>query len=86
MIKDTMKEMLTRMIRKLGSHLIELFQPETPSYKTSITAAILFGIVALFTGEKYALFWLAVTCCGFFVALAAKQYGFPGFGKRDMVK
>lgn len=74
-MKSALAEMTKNCLRYLGNHLTELLNPQTPSYKTSTTAAVLFGIVMLFSGENHSLFWIALLCCGFFSVAAVKQCG-----------
>lgn len=82
-MKNTVIDFAKNAFRHIGNHVSELFNPQTPSYKTSLTAAILFGLVALFSGEKYSLFWMTLSCCIFFGALAVKQFGLSNLMKRS---
>lgn len=82
-MKNTLSEITKNTFRHIGNHIAELFNPQTPSYKTSLTAAILFGIVALFTGERYSLFWMSLIFCVFFGVLAVKQFGLSNLMKRS---
>jgi len=82
-MKNTVTDIAKKVFRHLSNHVSELLNPQTPSYKTSITAAILFGVIALFSGEKYSLFWMTLTCCIFFGVLAMKQFGLSNLMKRS---
>lgn len=61
--------------RKIKQHIVELMSPETPSYKTSATAAPFFAILAATAGERATLFWISLLCMLFFILLAVSQYG-----------
>lgn len=80
---NAVSEIFKAIMSYLSNHLLELFNPQTPSYKTSATAAVLFAFIILLSGEKLAIFWLGVICCGFFSLLAIKQYGFGNLLKRS---
>jgi hypothetical protein len=82
-MKNTAADILKNTFRHIGNHVSELFNPQTPSYKTSLTAAILFGIAALFSGERYSLFWMTLICCLFFGVLSLKQFGLSNLVKRS---
>jgi hypothetical protein len=63
-------------------HVLELLNPQTPSYKTSFTAIPLFLILAFSSGDRHALFWISMACVVFFSLVAVAQYGFFSRSRR----
>jgi len=61
--------------RNVKKHVLELLNPETPSFKTSITAIPFFLLLAMTAGDRYWLFWVAMLGVVFFTVLAVFQYG-----------
>jgi hypothetical protein len=64
------------VFRRIKSHVSELLNPETPSYKTSLTVIPLFAIIAFASGDRHSLFWISFACMVFFAVVAIAQYGF----------
>jgi|GEM_PF-3878676 hypothetical protein len=60
----------------LKNHVMELLNPETPSYKTSMTVVPFFGVLALAAGDRTSLFWISISCLLFFSIIAFAQYRF----------
>ena len=61
--------------KRFKQHVLELLNPETPSYKTSASVVPLFAIFAVAASDRQGLFWLSIACMLFFIAIAVAQYG-----------
>ena len=66
----------TIVFKHAKNHVVELLNPETPSYKTSLTVIPLFAILAFSAGDRHSLFWISMACMLFFALVAVAQYGF----------